>query len=107
MNYLISGQTGSGKSYSMVGYPGLDEGLIIKAGNRIFQKIEESKSQNDVPIEYTVEASMLEIYNEEIRDLFNPKNNPNGGLKIREDPRTGVYVGMFLLQCLANDNNSN
>ncbi|KAF0981975.1 hypothetical protein FDP41_011836 [Naegleria fowleri] len=86
------GQTGSGKSYSMVGYPGLDEGLIIKAGNRIFQKIEESKSQNDVPIEYTVEASMLEIYNEEIRDLFNPKNNPNGGLKIREDPRTGVYV---------------
>ncbi|KAL9656423.1 hypothetical protein ABK040_005188 [Willaertia magna] len=84
------GQTGSGKSYSMIGYPGLDEGLVIKAGSRIFQRIEETKTQNQVGIEYTVEASMLEIYNEEVRDLFNPKNGT--GLKIRENPQRGVYV---------------
>lgn len=77
----------------MIGYPGKDEGLVTMASKRIFQKIEESKSQNTVPIEYGVEASMLEIYNEEIKDLFNPKNNQTGGLKIRENPQTGVYIG--------------
>ncbi len=80
----------------MVGYPGKDEGLITMAGMRIFAKIEESMSTNTVPIEYAVEASMLEIYNEEIRDLFNPKNAPQGGLKLRESPQTGVYVGKFV-----------
>ena len=33
---------------------------------------------------------MLEIYNEEVRDLLVDKN-PRGGMKIRENPKTGFY----------------
>lgn len=32
----------------------------------------------------------MEIYNEKVRDLLNPKNK--GNLKIREHPRAGPYV---------------
>jgi hypothetical protein len=39
-----------------------------------------------------VEASMLEIYNDCVRDLCNPRNNPPHGLVIRNHPRTGPYV---------------
>lgn len=37
---------------------------------------------------------MLEIYNEKVRDLFNPKNpaNNGAGLKVREHPKKGPYV---------------
>jgi len=33
---------------------------------------------------------MLEIYNEEVRDLL-VSSNPRGGMKIRENPATGFY----------------
>eukprot|EP00761_Pharyngomonas_kirbyi_P009838 gb/GECH01009856.1/.p1 GENE.gb/GECH01009856.1/~~gb/GECH01009856.1/.p1 ORF type:complete len:1270 (+),score=336.42 gb/GECH01009856.1/:1-3810(+) len=80
------GQTGSGKSYSMVGY-GEDKGIIPLSCEEMFNRI----SSNDDPlVEYTVECSMLEIYNEKIRDLFNPKKGKD--LKVREDPKIGVYV---------------
>lgn len=36
---------------------------------------------------------MLEIYNEKVRDLFNPASDNNGkGLKVRDHPKTGPYV---------------
>lgn len=40
--------------------------------------------------EYIIRCSFLEIYNEQIIDLLNPKNNSN--LQIREDIKKGVYV---------------
>ena len=42
---------------------------------------------------------MMEIYNERVRDLFNPKNPRNdSGLKVRENPKTGPYVdGLAML----------
>ena len=41
---------------------------------------------------YAVECTMIEIYNEEIRDLLNPTKNPPNGMKIRDNPKTGPYV---------------
>jgi pSer/pThr/pTyr-binding forkhead associated (FHA) protein len=82
------GQTGSGKSYSMVGY-GKEIGIIPRACDEIFNRINREKSDS---IQFKVVASMMEIYNEQIRDLFNPKNNPPAGLKLREHPVTGPYV---------------
>ena len=42
-------------------------------------------------IAYKVEASMLEIYNERVRDLFVPLHNQErSGLKIRDSPKTGA-----------------
>jgi len=89
------GQTGSGKSYSMVGY-GEDKGIIPCACAEMFKRIENS---NDPDVTYRVEASMSEIYNEKVRDLFNPGNKANdGGLKVRDNPKTGPYIeGLALL----------
>jgi hypothetical protein len=49
---------------------------------------------------------MIEIYNETVRDLFNPTNplNQGGGLKVREHPKTGPYVeGLELCLCRSYD----
>ena len=72
----------------MVGY-GDDKGIIPLVTEEIFERI---KRNEDKDTTFRVEASMMEIYNEQVRDLFNPKNNPTGGLKVRENPKTGPYV---------------
>jgi len=86
------GQTGSGKSYSIVGY-GADKGIVPKACEEIFNRIEKKISEPDCCIKYEVTVSMLEIYNEHVQDLFmNPNKRPKGGLKVRESPAAGVFV---------------
>lgn len=83
------GQTGSGKSYSMVGY-GKNKGIIPIVCEEIFKKIQGVESN---VLHCEVQASMLEIYNEQIQDLVRPPTERvKGGLKIREDPKSGVYV---------------
>jgi len=79
------GQTGSGKSHSMMGYPGA-EGIVPRACREIFERIRLSPLDN---VTFKIEASMLEIYNEKVRDLFNPSS---GSLKVRDHPKTGPYV---------------
>lgn len=44
----------------------------------------------DSNIKFTVEVSYIEIYNEKVRDLLNPKNT--GNLRVREHPSLGPYV---------------
>uniref|UniRef100_K3WYR2 Kinesin-like protein n=1 Tax=Globisporangium ultimum (strain ATCC 200006 / CBS 805.95 / DAOM BR144) TaxID=431595 RepID=K3WYR2_GLOUD len=78
------GQTGSGKSFSMVGY-GSERGIIPRASEVIFERIE----ANTTDISFKVEASMMEIYNERVKDLFNPALD---NLKIRDHPRQGPYA---------------
>eukprot|EP01138_Halocafeteria_seosinensis_P014116 gb/GECG01014414.1/.p1 GENE.gb/GECG01014414.1/~~gb/GECG01014414.1/.p1 ORF type:complete len:1196 (+),score=251.93 gb/GECG01014414.1/:1-3588(+) len=80
------GQTGSGKSYSMVGY-GEDRGIIPVASEEIFKRIQNNEDESTT---FKVETSMLEIYMEKIRDLFNPHEGVN--LKIRMDPKDGFFV---------------
>jgi len=82
------GQTGSGKSYSMVGSKE-DYGIIPRVLKELFDRMEQEKGAH-----FRVETSMIEIYNENVRDLFNPTNplNHGGGLKVREHPNTGPYV---------------
>ncbi|CAO3625816.1 unnamed protein product [Cunninghamella blakesleeana] len=83
------GQTGAGKSYSMMGY-GEDKGIIPKCCEELFNRINRSAETNDEKLTYRVEVSYIEIYNEKVRDLLNPKNK--GNLKVREHPSTGPYV---------------
>ncbi|KFK29228.1 hypothetical protein AALP_AA7G106500 [Arabis alpina] len=63
------GQTGSGKTYTMMGRPGnLEEkGLIPRCLEQIFQTRQSLRSQG---WKYELQVSMLEIYNETIRDLL-------------------------------------
>ena len=81
------GQTGSGKSYSMMGY-GEESGVIPRICKNMFERIEDF--QKDKNLNYTVEVSYIEIYNERVRDLLNPANK--GNLRVREHPSTGPYV---------------
>ncbi|KAI8364639.1 uncharacterized protein BYT42DRAFT_505980 [Radiomyces spectabilis] len=80
------GQTGSGKSYSMMGY-GEDIGIIPRTCCELFNRIAKNTDPN---VTYRAEVSYIEIYNEKVRDLLNPKNK--GNLKVREHPSTGPYV---------------
>lgn len=83
------GQTGSGKSYSIVGY-GANKGIIPITCEEIFTRIKLPQKQK---IDFQVEVSMLEIYNEQVQDLLTPPSlREKGGLKVRENPKTGVYV---------------
>eukprot|EP00742_Colponemidia_sp_Colp-10_P006091 GILJ01006518.1.p1 GENE.GILJ01006518.1~~GILJ01006518.1.p1 ORF type:complete len:1181 (-),score=265.27 GILJ01006518.1:214-3756(-) len=83
------GQTGAGKSYSMVGY-GANKGIVPISCNEIFRRIR----SNDNPLKkYEVTVSMLEIYNEKVQDLLiKPSARPAAGLKIRESGSVGVFV---------------
>uniref|UniRef100_A0A1I8A2J7 Kinesin-like protein n=1 Tax=Steinernema glaseri TaxID=37863 RepID=A0A1I8A2J7_9BILA len=83
------GQTGSGKSYSIVGSKG-NKGLVPMVCDELFKRIDASKENDDV--EYQVSIAMFEIYFEKVRDLLTTKQQPKGGLKIRENPKTGFYV---------------
>ncbi|KAG1468889.1 hypothetical protein G6F56_003576 [Rhizopus delemar] len=80
------GQTGAGKSYSMMGY-GEDKGIIPRTCSALFERIHGNTDPN---LTTRVEVSYIEIYNEKVRDLLNPKNK--GNLKVREHPSLGPYV---------------
>jgi phage terminase large subunit len=83
------GQTGAGKSYSMVGY-GVNKGIIPLVSDSIFVRIDKNTNP-DVTFEIVV--SMIEIYNERVFDLFvDAKKRDERGLKIREHPKNGPYV---------------
>lgn len=84
------GQTGSGKSYSMLGY-NEEKGLIPRVCEEMYNRILALKNENP-EYDCKVEVSFMEIYNELVFDLLNPKNNKKGGLKVRNHPTTGPYV---------------
>ncbi|KAL1985450.1 hypothetical protein VTN96DRAFT_7893 [Rasamsonia emersonii] len=82
------GQTGAGKSYTMMGTDIDDEegkGIIPRIVEQMFASILTSPSN----IEYTVRVSYMEIYMERIRDLLFPQND---NLPVHEDKSRGVYV---------------
>eukprot|EP00899_Mesostigma_viride_P019238 jgi/Mesvir1/27315/Mv07139-RA.2 len=86
------GQTGSGKSYSMVGSK-QDPGLVPRIGEALFQSMGEMTG-----CRHAVEISMMEIYNENVRDLFCPVEGASKSLRVREHPQKGPYVeGLMLL----------
>ncbi|XP_017277969.1 kinesin-like protein KIF1A isoform X3 [Kryptolebias marmoratus] len=83
------GQTGAGKSYTMMGRQEKDQqGIIPLLCEDLFTKINDSNNDNNMS--YSVEVSYMEIYCERVRDLLNPKNK--GNLRVREHPLLGPYV---------------
>uniref|UniRef100_A0A8C5WZ12 Kinesin family member 13A n=1 Tax=Laticauda laticaudata TaxID=8630 RepID=A0A8C5WZ12_LATLA len=81
------GQTGSGKSFSMMGNAE-QLGLIPRLCCALFQRI--TLEQNDSHT-FKVEVSYMEIYNEKVRDLLDPKGSRQS-LKVREHKVLGPYV---------------
>ncbi|XP_065367274.1 kinesin-like protein unc-104 isoform X6 [Calliphora vicina] len=82
------GQTGAGKSYTMMGkQEEHQEGIIPMICKDLFKRISSTESEE---LKYSVEVSYMEIYCERVRDLLNPKNK--GNLRVREHPLLGPYV---------------
>ena len=72
------GQTGAGKSFSMLGKPD-QPGIIPRTCNAIFDRIAE---ENDPCYEHCVSIQVVEVYCEQINDLLaNRKTWPGQGHK--------------------------
>jgi kinesin family protein C1 len=71
------GQTGSGKTYTMLGEPS-NEGLIARSVSKLFEAKHEMEalSRRETKVDLSVE--LLEIYNEQVRDLLAPNSGPSG-----------------------------
>ena len=66
--------------------PESDRGINFRALQRLFQLAGERSSE----FEYNVEVSLLEIYNETIRDLLVTKQKKK--LEIKRDAEQGMFV---------------
>ncbi|XP_068097243.1 kinesin-like protein KIF18B [Hyperolius riggenbachi] len=99
------GATGAGKTHTMLGCEA-DPGVMYLTMVELYRRIEAIKEEKSCE----VLISYLEVYNEQIQDLLEPK----GFLAVREDPQKGVVVqglsfhqpksAEHLLQMLANGN---
>ncbi|KAM8762307.1 kinesin-like protein KIF13B isoform 4-T4 [Acanthopagrus schlegelii] len=81
------GQTGSGKSYTMMG-SGDQPGLIPRLCSALFERTQTEGRKEE---SFTVEVSYMEIYNEKVRDLLDPKGGRQP-LRVREHKVLGPYV---------------
>uniref|UniRef100_A0A8C1J2M4 Kinesin family member 13Bb n=1 Tax=Cyprinus carpio TaxID=7962 RepID=A0A8C1J2M4_CYPCA len=81
------GQTGSGKSYTMMG-TAEQPGLIPRLCSSLFQRTVQEQREGE---SFTVEVSYMEIYNEKVRDLLDPKGSRQA-LRVREHKVLGPYV---------------
>uniref|UniRef100_A0A5F8GSP6 Kinesin family member 13B n=1 Tax=Monodelphis domestica TaxID=13616 RepID=A0A5F8GSP6_MONDO len=81
------GQTGSGKSYTMMGTAD-QPGLIPRLCSGLFERTQKEENEEQ---SFKVEVSYMEIYNEKVRDLLDPKGSRQT-LKVREHNVLGPYV---------------
>ncbi|KAK2508828.1 hypothetical protein MC885_021689 [Smutsia gigantea] len=81
------GQTGSGKSYTMMGTAD-QPGLIPRLCSGLFERAQKEENEEQ---SFKVEVSYMEIYNEKVRDLLDPKGSRQT-LKVREHNVLGPYV---------------
>eukprot|EP00735_Rhodelphis_limneticus_P012377 TRINITY_DN562_c0_g1::TRINITY_DN562_c0_g1_i1::g.10428::m.10428 TRINITY_DN562_c0_g1::TRINITY_DN562_c0_g1_i1::g.10428 ORF type:complete len:1103 (+),score=308.19,sp/Q8T135/KIF5_DICDI/51.99/1e-111,Kinesin/PF00225.18/2e-112,FERM_M/PF00373.13/3.3e+03,FERM_M/PF00373.13/2.3e-11,PH/PF00169.24/1.5e-08,ALIX_LYPXL_bnd/PF13949.1/0.00024,ALIX_LYPXL_bnd/PF13949.1/2.8e+02,DUF2205/PF10224.4/0.00036,IncA/PF04156.9/5.4e+02,IncA/PF04156.9/1.1e+02,IncA/PF04156.9/0.0025,PH_8/PF15409.1/0.044,DUF972/PF06156.8/1e+03,DU len=81
------GQTGAGKTHTMLGNIIDDQqhGIIPRVNRFMFNSIMEGDSGT----KFCIKCSYLEIYNETINDLLDGKNR---NLNIRESPQAGVFI---------------
>ena len=61
---------GSGKSFTMMGSQS-NKGIIPRLCNTLFNYIDDNEKTQE--LSFKVEVSYMEIYNEKVRDLLDPK----------------------------------
>lgn len=81
------GQTGCGKSFTMMGIP--DPVVQLGIIPRVFQHVFD-RAASTTSAKFLMHASYLEIYNEEVRDLLG--KDVKQKLDLKEHPTKGVYV---------------
>lgn len=90
MPLCIDGQTGSGKTHSIMGsidQSGEDMGIIPRAIQDIFSTLSNSYNNSRMS---SVRVSMMEIYNEECKDLLHI-DIPSKDIVIREDKDGRIF----------------
>ncbi|PRP85420.1 hypothetical protein PROFUN_06966 [Planoprotostelium fungivorum] len=83
------GQTGSGKTYTMTG-PSTDRGINIRALQELFIVARERNTSGEEPVRFRV--SMMEIYNDTVRDLLHTGATTASGLDVRLSEEGDVSV---------------
>lgn len=99
------GQTGSGKTHTMLGSE-TDEGVAPRLVRKLFETIEEEKTAKaEDRVQFTVELSFLEIYNEKVKDLLALAEQKKIGTvgytecRVRFHPEKGTFVeGLLRLE---------
>ncbi|XP_060932106.1 kinesin-like protein KIF21A isoform X1 [Limanda limanda] len=97
------GQTGSGKTYTMgtgfdVNFVEEELGIIPRAVHHLYRGIEERRQaaqEQGRPVpEFKINAQFLELYNEEVLDLFDSVRDTKqkSHIKIHEDATGGIYT---------------
>ncbi|CAK8681521.1 unnamed protein product [Clavelina lepadiformis] len=112
---LAYGQTGSGKTYTMgTGFDVTTSqeqlGIIPRAMNHLFKGINKRKAEAlsmGLPApEFNVTAQFMELYNEELVDLFDtttdPANRGRSNIKIHEDSNGNIYTVGVTARQVAN-----
>ncbi|XP_031549925.1 kinesin-like protein KIF25 isoform X1 [Actinia tenebrosa] len=95
---MAYGQTGSGKTHTMLGSHDVnvdidseelnkDEGIIPRAAKEIFKLIAERETLTET---YSVEMSVCEIYNNDVRDLLAPNKNEKLNIITSSDGDTDI-----------------
>ncbi|XP_053572571.1 kinesin-like protein KIF21A isoform X2 [Bombina bombina] len=111
------GQTGSGKTYTMgtgfdVNNTEEEQGMIPRAVQHLFKLINEKKQaaldQGLPPPDFKVNAQFLELYNEEVLDLFDTTRdidarNKKSNIKIHEDANGGIYTVGVTTRCVISE----
>ncbi|XP_075051742.1 kinesin-like protein KIF21B isoform X4 [Mixophyes fleayi] len=103
---LAYGQTGAGKTHTMgsgfdLVVSDMELGIIPRAVRQLFSTIQQRTAtacDNGRPEpSFKVSAQFLELYNEEILDLFDVSRDPDSrhrksNIRIHEDASSGIYV---------------
>jgi len=90
------GQTGAGKTHSMLGGDGDQRGLLPRVLEGLFDRIGQAPPE----VKFSTKVSYLEIYNENLRDLLVPLDDrAKNQLTVHYHPKIGTYVP-GLTECL-------
>ena len=82
---LAYGQTGTGKTYTMIGGVGMYKGITPRCLKSIFKTALSSATHA-----YHIKIGYIQLYMEVFQDLI--KHNPNSPILIREDIDEGLYL---------------
>eukprot|EP00163_Fabomonas_tropica_P001958 TRINITY_DN11459_c0_g1_i1.p1 TRINITY_DN11459_c0_g1~~TRINITY_DN11459_c0_g1_i1.p1 ORF type:complete len:1569 (-),score=597.25 TRINITY_DN11459_c0_g1_i1:127-4833(-) len=88
------GQTGSGKTFTMAGEGGDLEGITPRAMREIYTLANGLKKRANV----SIQAYMMEIYNDKLVDLLQPDRKKPPRLDIKKDAKGMIFVAGSVLK---------
>mmetsp|Transcript_32006 Transcript_32006/g.46921 ORF Transcript_32006/g.46921 Transcript_32006/m.46921 type:complete len:1121 (+) Transcript_32006:247-3609(+) len=82
------GQTGSGKTYTMLGEP-QNPGITSRSVRKLFKSKEEIEASSKGATSVHISVELLEIYNEQVRDLLGASSTERANLQVNANEAVG------------------